>query len=251
MKHRFFIGTIVIFAVWAIIQSVFRINEPNSGVPTPIPGFPKPDDKAIATQTTNGITIDLINIKLSTTTQPDDSGAEVEKRVLTLDTCYSMPDAGEWTLLGQPDMLSFGNFTSNMWHMTYNLRDVIIANGRELGKRCNRYEFYFGLDVPLVSPITITFDKIVASPREWVSPCEDMMERVETNLRAREAGLVVRCEEAPNAREDYLISPGDETLTLVDYDASVLTKQEAYALMLEIESGVIYGPWIFKITPTN
>ena len=35
------------------------------------------------------------------------------------------------------------------------------------------------------------------------------------------------------------------------YDESKLTKQEAHALMLEIESGVIYGPWIFKITPTN
>ena len=79
MKHRFFIGTIVILFVWAIIQAVFGTKESDSGVPTPIPGFPKPDDKAIATQTTNGITIDLINIKLSTITQPDDSGREVEK----------------------------------------------------------------------------------------------------------------------------------------------------------------------------
>ena len=216
------------------------------------PSFPNPGDKSFVEQTVNGITVRITNLKKRLDDVVNFDTGETEKKwIVEIDVCHSIPDSGEWLLYGDVYMLKFKDVTSNRWGSESNLWNIRQPDGEALGEQCLRFKYKFDPRYRLDPPIEVTFKDMHSIPREWVSPCEDMMERVKTNVRAREAGLVVRCEEAPNAREDYLISPSDETLTLIDYDASILTKQEAYALMLEIESGVIYGPWVFKITPTD
>ena len=246
--HLIFIvvSAMILFACASAVSA--RGDDPfQYALPTPVPGFPKPGDKPLISQTKNGITVDVIDLKRSVEKRDGEYGKEVDKQVIYLDVCYSTPDVGEWTLIGKPDMLTFGGYTSQGWGMTYNHTDRIFADGRQVGKRCVRYEYKFDVGVEIVPPLTFTFDEIFASPREEKSPCEDMEERFRTNVRAQEAGLKIQCSEAPRAREGNLILPSDETVYLADFDAEKLTKQEAHALMLEIESGKIYGPWVFTI----
>ena len=244
----FIAGVLFVFVAAVTAQS----GDPYQyAMPTQSPDFPKPDDQPLISQTKNGITVDVIHLKRAVEKREGDGGEEVDKQVISLDVCYTVPDGGEWTLIGKADMLTFAEYSSQGWSVAYNHADRIFADGTQLGKRCSRYEYKFDLDVEIIPPLTFTFTEVFASPREEKSPCEDMEERFRTNVRAQEAGLKIQCSEAPRAREGNLILPNDEAVYLADFDAEKLTKQEAHRLMLEIESGVIYGPWIFKITPTN
>ena len=81
--------------------------------------------------------------------------------------------------------------------------------------------------------------------------CWEMKERFETNPCVREAGITIHCTDIPTGVPDGMEPLAIASVHLDGYDESKLTKQEAHALMLEIESGVIYGPWVFTIDSLN
>ena len=66
--------------------------------PTVPPDFPKPGDSAIAEETVNGITVKIIDVKLSIESRELWSDAEkkiepADKKVLAFDVCFSTPDS--------------------------------------------------------------------------------------------------------------------------------------------------------------
>lgn len=248
---------IVLYVIFFVTIAVLAEDLPTAFIdPMLDPGYPKPGDKSLVEQTVNGITVRIINLKkgIEETSSSDERKGgivSVKKQVVTVDFCFTTPDSGEWMLYGEGDILQFKNGKSNGWYGSVNWWDEKIADGKNMGEKCGRYHFAFDLDVKIEPPLILTFQDINSTPREWLTPCEELMKRVETNPRAQEAGLKIGCENVPNAREDFTISVHDATPVLAGYDRSRLTKQEAHALMLEIQDATVYGPWIFKITPTN
>ena len=220
-----FISLYLVSQVYAITQS----GDPYQYIePTMDPSYPKPGDKALVEQTVNGITVRIINLKkgIEETSSSDERKGEivsVKKQVVTVDFCFTTPDSGEWMLYGEGDILQFKNGKSNGWYGSVNWWDEKIADGKNMGEKCGRYHFAFDLDVKIEPPLILTFQDINSTPREWLTPCEELMKRVETNPRAQEAGLKIGCENVPNAREDFTISVHDATPVLAGYDRSRVT----------------------------
>ena len=80
--------------------------------PTVPPDFPKPGDTAIAEETVNGITVKIIDAKLSTEERELWSDTEkkiysADKKALTFNVCFSTPDSGEWSLFGGKETVKF------------------------------------------------------------------------------------------------------------------------------------------------
>ncbi len=247
MKKIYYVIFISVF-----ILNLYCIVSAQEADPTLEPSFPKPGDRAIAEKSINENTVRIINLKRSIVEKRNPATEELSKvMMISADVCYSTPDIGEWYLHGETNMLRFGSVTSEGWAEDFNYIDEVYADGKTYGEKCVRYKFTFDIETKIEPPITIEFSKMFAIPREAVHPCDEIRKRFETNVRAREAGLKIRCDEAPNDNPPGIDFPYDSSVQLVDYDSEKMTKQEAFVLMLEIESGVIYGPWIFKITPTN
>ncbi len=224
--------------------------------PTVPPDFPKPGDSAIAEETVNGITVKIMDVKLSIESRELWSDTEkkiksADKKVLTFDVCFSTPDSGEWSLWGTKDMLLFDQYCSWVWDRMPSLRDEKPADGKTMGEKCERYTFDFELDIEVEPPFTLRFDQLFTSPHKAAHPCEYILNRFATNPRALAADLDVNCFEMPNGNPPGVDSKYDASVYLNGYDESILTKQEAHRLMLEIESGVIYGPWVFTIDSLN
>lgn len=248
---------IVLYVIFFVTIAVLAEDLPTAFIdPMLDPGYPKPGDKSLVEQTVNGITVRIINLKkgIEETSSSDERKGEivsVKKQVVTVDFCFTTPDSGEWMLYGEVDMLQYGDKKSVGWFGSDNWWNEKIADGKSMGEKCSQYKFSFDKNTKIEPPLIFTFDRMFATPREGQGPCEELTKRVETNPRAQEAGLKIGCENVPNAREDFTLSVHDATPVLAGYDRSVLTKQEAHALMLEIQDATVYGPWIFKITPTN
>ena len=260
MRSRKFYG-ILLFVAGVLFVFVAAVAAQSGDLyqyiePTMDPSYPKPGDKALVEQTVNGITVRIINLRKEYEyrefwSEKDQKNIFDDRLVITLDACYSTPDSGEWFLYGEVDMLQYGDKKSVGWFGSDNWWNEKIADGKSMGEKCSQYKFSFDKNTKIEPPLIFTFDRMFATPREGQGPCEELMKRVETNPRAQEAGLKIGCENVPNAREDFTISVHDATPVVTGYDRSVLTKQEAHALMLEIQDATVYGPWIFKITPTN
>ncbi len=211
-----------------------------------------PGDKALVEQTVNGYTVRIINLKRSIERKfgYSENGA-TDVQVISVDVCYTTPDSIEWLLDGPPDMLRTDSIVSQGWEEKFNYWDEKKADGKEIGEKCVRYMFNFDLETKIDPPITIEFSELKVSTSGGYYPCREMKERFETNPRAREAGITIHCTDIPTGVPDGMEPLAIASVHLDGYDESRLTKQEAHALMLEIESGVIYGPWIFRIHPTN
>lgn len=211
-----------------------------------------PGDKALVEQTVNGYTVRIINLKRSIERKfgYSENGA-TDVQVISVDVCYTTPDSIEWLLDGPPDMLRTDSIASQGWEEKFNYWDEKKADGKEIGEKCVRYMFNFDLETKIDPPITIEFSELKVSTSGGYYPCREMKERFETNPRAREAGITIHCTDIPTGVPDGMEPLAIASVHLDGYDESRLTKQEAHALMLEIESGVIYGPWIFRIHPTN
>ncbi len=248
-------------AIWAFIpilvclpfvlsSDVFAQDEDPSIYfePTVPPDFPKTGDAAIAEETVNGITVKIIDAKLSTEERKLWSDTEkkiysADNKALTFDVCFSTPDSGEWSLFGGKETVKFGPVAAWQYQGMSNWWDEKLADERMMGEKCTR--FIFDLDVEIELPLTLTFEQAVAIPRERFHPCEEILERFASNQRAVAAGLNVSCSETPNGNPPGIGFPFESSVRLDRFDETVLTKQEAHVLMLEIESGVIYGPWVF------
>ena len=222
--------------------------------PTVPPDFPKPGDPAIAEETVNGITVKIIDVKLSIESRElwSETEKEIEstdKKVLAFDVCFSTPDSGEWSLFGGQEMVKFGSVAARQNQGMPNWWDEKLADGKTMGEKCERFIFDFDTDVELEPPLTLTFEQAFAIPRERFHPCEEILERFASNQRAVAAGLNVGCNETPNGNPPGIDFSFESSVRLDLFDETVLTKQEAHRLMLEIESGVIYGPWIFELDP--
>lgn len=227
--------------------------------PMATPDYMKPDltmanpgDKALVEQTVNGHTVKIIKIKRSIEKQIvsyDEPAKEVQ--VISLDVCYTTPDIGEWFLDGTSDMMKTESVVSKGWEEKFNIWNEKFADGVRNGEKCVRYFYSFDLETVLTPPITVEFSELKTIPRGGFHPCTEMIQRFETNPRARKAGIMIGCYETPTGNPLGVDPLFDTHIYLESFDSSVLTKQEAHVLMLEIESGVIYGPWIFKITPTD
>lgn len=227
-----------------------------SYMPTLPADFPKPGDTAITEVRANGITVRLIVVKNSV--EPvqfwdvkENKIGYADKRVITLDVCYETPDIGEWTLFGDDDMLRFGETISGGYAMNFNWQDEILPDEKRMGEKCAQYMFTFDPALEVSPPLTITFDRMFATPREGLSPCGELIKRVETNPRAQEAGLKIRCEDVPNARDDFTISVQDAAPVLADFNPFVVTEDQAQALMTEIQSAEVRGPWVFTLDATD
>ena len=207
---------------------------------------------AIAEATVNGITVKIVGIKQSVEKRELWSDTEkkiysADKKALTFDVCFSAPDSGDWSLWGTKDMLTFDQFRSWVWDRMPSLRDEKPADGKTMGEKCERYTFDFGLDIEVEPPFTLRFDQLFAARSKALHPCAELLKRFATNPRAVSAGLDVGCDETATGNPPGLEFKYDASVYLDGYDESVLTGQEAHVLMLEIESGVIYGPWVFTI----
>lgn len=211
-----------------------------------------PGDKALAEQTINGYTVKIIKAKRSIEKQIvsyDEPAKDVQ--VISLDVCYTTPDIGEWYLHGTDDMLRTESVVSQGWEEKFNIWNEKFADGEQNGERCVRYFYSFDLETVLTPPMTVEFSELKTIPRGGFHPCAEMIQRFETNPRARDAGIKIGCYETPTGNPLGVDPLFDTHIYLESFDSSVFTKQEAHVLMLEIESGVIYGPWVFGITPTD
>ena len=211
-----------------------------------------PGDKALVEQTVNGYTVRIINLKRSIERKfgYSENGA-TDVQVISVDVCYTTPDSIEWLLDGPPDMLRTDSIASQGWEEKFNYWDEKKADGKEIGEKCVRYMFNFDLETKIDPPITIEFSELKVSTSGGYYPCREMKERFETNPRAREAGITIHCTDIPTGVPDGMEPLAIASVHLDGYDESRLTKQEAHRLMLEIESGVIYGPWVFTIDSLN
>lgn len=254
MRNRIILFSLLLLCLLGLTTGGYPQDEDMSMYiePTFPPDFPKPGDTAISEKTVNGITVRIIDVKQSIVereqwTVPFGESTPVKKKVLTIDVCYSTPDAGEWYLFGGEEMVGFGSERIGQSNSMPNWQEERLADGSEMGEKCERYFFDFDPDVEINPPLTITFTEAFAIPREHYQPCEEIRERFATNGRAVAAGLVIGCNETPNGNPPGIDFPFESTVRLDRFDETVLTKQEAHVLMLEIESGRIYGPWEFTI----
>ena len=220
--------------------------------PDPDLTMANPGDKALIDQTVNGYTVRIINVKRSIERKfgYSEKGA-TDVQLLSVDVCYSTPDIGEWHLEILPLLPTSDFGVPRGWEGRYNYWNEKKADGKETGEKCARYTYAFALETKIELPITIEISKLWMIPYGGYDACREMKERFETNPRARKAGITILCEDIPTGVPDGMEPLATAAVQLDRYDRSKLTKQEAHALMLEIESGVIYGPWIFRIHPTN
>mgnify|MGYP000229118970 FL=1 len=211
-----------------------------------------PGDKALVEQTVNGYTVRIINVKRSIERKfgYSENGA-TDVQAISVDVCYSMPDIGEWHLEILPLMPTSDFDVPRGWEGRYNYWNEKKADGKETGEKCARYTYAFALETKIGLPITIEISKLWMIPYGGYDACWEMKERFETNPRAREAGITIHCTDIPTGVPDGMEPLAIASVHLDGYDESRLTKQEAHRLMLEIESGVIYGPWVFTIDSLN
>lgn len=255
MKNRIILFSLLIICLLGLATGGFAKEEEKKSLITS-PDFPKPGDTAMIEKTVNGITVKIIGVKQSIEERDiwsysDGKTESEDHQVLTIDVCFTTPDAGDWSLWGPKDMVSSESLSSWIWDRIPNPNGEISADGVHPGEKCERYVYDFAMFWEIRTPFTLRFDQLFAARSKASHPCIDMLERFTTNPRAVEAGLEVGCGEMPTGNPPGVEFKYDASVYLKGYDESKLTKQKAHVLMLEIESGVVYGPWEFTIDSLN
>lgn len=176
---------------------------------------------SLLSRTKNEITVDI------TSTRIVDSGIEIG-------ICYTAPDNGEWRPM--PGHLIFGSYDVLPNEIEF-LPEEKIADGMNTGVRC-AFVRYLIEDLDAIStPIQFSLLRFYAPGREMYTPCEEVLQRLGSNPKARAYGLKARCVES---------SDGNISVTLVDHAASI-AKDKANKTLNEIAKGEIVGPWEFII----
>ena len=250
-KIKLQVFLLILFLGFLSVQVVFAQTSAQSVEKPDEPAFPRPGDPALMSKTIRGATVRIIGFRRKIERVFDDAtGKNVRKQIVELDVCHSIPDAGEWTLYGKSDMFQFQNVSSDTWRAEVDLANIRPATADSEGEGCKRFEFRFDENVQLIPPIRIEISELYTTQREIETYCQFILQRISTNPFAKAAGLQVECEEPPTANSSES-GTGKPSIRLTGYDSEKITKQEAHVLLLEIESGVIYGPWVFRIHPTN
>ena len=157
-------------AVTLLVSSFFCFAQADPYLPNDFandPSFPKPEDKSFIEQTVNGITVRITNLKKRLGDVVNfDTGKTEKKWIIEIDVCHSIPDSGEWHLLGEEDMLKFKDVISKGWECEWKLSSVRQPDGEDLGEQCFRFKYEFDPQYRLDPPIELTFSRMFSTPRE-------------------------------------------------------------------------------------
>ncbi|HET6595479.1 MAG TPA: hypothetical protein VFG81_07635 [Anaerolineales bacterium] len=178
------------------------------------------ESKISQTQTVNEVTVELTSAKLIET------GVQVE-------LCYPTPDNGDW--YPTPGSLQYG--TNEFLPDEFEFISEEKADGIHTGKRCVLVRYWINNVESITTPVQVTLLSYWAVPRE-VPPCENIMQRLDTNPQAKAYGLNATC------------SYDDQTgiaVTLSEHSPSIV-QEEAQQALDEIVRGEVNGPWTFTIS---
>jgi hypothetical protein len=186
--------------------------------------------------TENPVSNDQSGYPLSSTANETTVSVEFARIIengVEIGVCYPTPDAGDW--YPTPGSITYG--TNEIHPDEFEFTSENKADGANPGTRCVTIRYQVEDAESIKTPIKFTLLGFWAVPREG-SPCADLQTRLDTNWEARTAKLNAKCSENGN---------GDISTTLLSYDTTIITSEEAQALLNEIVKGEVNGPWEFTI----
>ena len=157
-----------------------------------------------------------------------------EKTGIEIEVCYTTLDGGEW--YSQPGHLFYGQYEVFPDEIGFVTEEK--ADSNKVGKRCELVRYRINDLATITTPIGFSITNVMAVPREWLSPCQEFQQRLDTNPKVQAYGLKAKCDEA---------SDGSISVALLDNDKSV-AKDKAKKTLDDIAKGVVSGPWDFTIT---
>ena len=178
--------------------------------------------KQVLLKTQNDISVEITSTRLIST------GVEVG-------VCYTVLDNGEWRPM--PGHLFYGEYDIYPDEIEF-LPDEKLADGKNTGTRCALIRYRVDDLSTVNTPIEFSIIQFYAPGREMYSPCQEFLQRLGSNPKAKDFGLKAECAE---------VGDGNISVTLIDHDQSV-GKDKASGLLDEIAKGKVVGPWEFTIT---
>jgi hypothetical protein len=158
------------------------------------------------------------------------------KRIETgieIGVCFTTLDDGEWYPWPGELITNGGNYEPD--ESGFTTEDH--ANAKSTGTRCSFIRYRIKDVQTDLLPIQFTMLKLIALPREMPA-CQNLQQRLDTNLKAQEYGITIKCTGAEQQSE--------MSVQLVDFNPSY-TKEEVQVLLDEIVAGEVNGPWEFII----
>jgi hypothetical protein len=184
------------------------------------------------TQTINDIAITISNFRL-------------ENNQIRMDTCYDLPDNGDWIIweatLKIGDTITKNNFGTDLM----SLQEAV---GTQKGQRCDTVYF----DRMYLSPtadlpdITFSIDTIAANVEEGGECSPEYLARYQKALDQRDTGLTVECfvEELEGGGGMSGVRVASKPDTMSQEDAEALLN--SYDLFLDVHG--LRGPWVFNFS---
>jgi len=173
-------------------------------------------------KTQNDITVEITSTRLIST------GVEVG-------VCYTVPDNGEWRPM--PGHLFYGEYDIYPDEIEF-LPGEKLADGKNTGTRCALIRYRVDDLSTVNTPLEFSIIQFYAPGREVYSPCQEFLQRLGSNPKAKDFGLKAECAE---------VGDGNISVTLIDHDQSV-AKEKASRLLDEIATAKVTGRWEFTIT---
>ncbi len=181
---------------------------------------PQPADEMLS-QTANDITVKITSARFI------ENGMEIE-------ICFTAPDGGEW--YPTPGHLFYSSY--EIYPDEFEFTTETLADGKNFGERCALVRYRIDDKENIATPIQFSITGIHAPQREMYSPCEELMQRLDTNPKAKAYGLKVKCAESVD---------GGMSVELIE-NAKTIDKEKAKGLLNQIARAQIEGLWKFTIT---
>ena len=169
----------------------------------------------------NEITVEIISAKIIKT------GVEIG-------ICYTEVDDADWYPM--PGHLFYSTY--EIYPDEFELTTETLATKTHIGSRCALVRYRIDDIENITTPIQFSILQMTAIPREMYTPCQEILQRLETNSKANAYGITAKCTET---------SDGAPNVTLDNYGQSV-KEEMARGILDEIAKGVILGPWEFTIS---
>ncbi|HUH98794.1 MAG TPA: hypothetical protein VLZ89_15625 [Anaerolineales bacterium] len=147
------------------------------------------------------------------------------------DTCFSLPDASNWTIWSA----HFDYGGQSITDFSASLLSTQNASSGQPGKRCDRISFYVPPDADLASA-SLVIDSIGArpTPDEY---CSLYMPKIQQVLNQRGLGIALDCTANAN---------GVMTMQIISKPAS-MSDADAQKIVYSDEFYTVKGPWKFPL----
>lgn len=162
------------------------------------------------------------------------TSAKIIKTGVEIGICYTEVDDGDWYPM--PGHLFYSTY--EIYPDEFELTTETLATKTQVGNRCALVRYRIDDTENITTPVKFSILQMTAIPREMYTPCQEVLQRLETNSKANAYGITAKCTEN---------SDGVPSVTLDNYGQSVKVEM-ARGILDEIAKGVILGPWEFTIS---